>query len=195
MDVADYRRRSDPVGHTAFAVISGPEDCTRIHAAPGRHVARAPAYAASDQRIFECPCPACGAFTEILWEHIEWEAAAPAAAAFRCPHCKELVGEQHKASMVEAGHWRATAPAVQGHAGFQDQRASLSARECQLGQARRGVLATKDDPEGRQVFTNTILAQGWRAPGAELDEAALCFSAEPFDLDNIRKKFVAHRRC
>ena len=57
------------------------------------HVLRS--YAASDQRVFECPCPACGTFTEILWEHIEWEAAAPEAAAFRCPHCKELVGEQH----------------------------------------------------------------------------------------------------
>src|SRR5262249_50648386 len=30
-------------------------------------------YAASDQRVVEVPCPECKAFTEILWQHIEWE--------------------------------------------------------------------------------------------------------------------------
>jgi phage terminase large subunit GpA-like protein len=34
------------------------------------HVCKA--YAASDQRVFEVPCPACGAFTEIRWLNIEW---------------------------------------------------------------------------------------------------------------------------
>ena len=48
--------------------------------------------------------------TEILWEHIEWEADHPETAAFRCPHCSELVPEQHKAAMVAAGRWRATRP-------------------------------------------------------------------------------------
>ena len=28
-------------------------------------------YGASDQRVFEVPCPSCGGFTEVLWQHIE----------------------------------------------------------------------------------------------------------------------------
>src|SRR4029077_10644261 len=34
------------------------------------HVLRA--YSESDRRVFECPCPACSNFTEILWQHVEW---------------------------------------------------------------------------------------------------------------------------
>jgi phage terminase large subunit GpA-like protein len=32
-------------------------------------------YAASDQRVFEVPCPSCGGFFEILWSHITWPKA------------------------------------------------------------------------------------------------------------------------
>jgi len=80
------------------------------------HVLRA--YTASDQRVFECPCPACGAFTEIMWAHIEWEAERPETAAFRCAHCEELIEERFKPQMVAEGRWRATRPEVEGHAGF-----------------------------------------------------------------------------
>src|SRR5829696_1751402 len=65
-------------------------------------------YGASDQRVFEVPCPACGGFSEIAWQHIEWEPERPETAAFRCPHCEALIGEKHKPIMVEAGTWRVT---------------------------------------------------------------------------------------
>ena len=144
-------------------------------------------YAASDRRVFECPCPACGVFTEILWEHIEFEAVA---AAFRCPHCKELIGEQHKPAMVEAGHWRATVPEVQNYAGFRVNAFVSPLANASWARLAEEYLATKDDIEGRQVFVNTILAQGWRAPGAELDEAALVSRAEAFDLDAIPEEVL-----
>ena len=76
------------------------------------------AYAASDRRVFEVPCPACGAFHEIMWADIEWQESRPDTAAYRCPHCMTLVAERHKAQMVSAGRWCATAPEVVGHAGF-----------------------------------------------------------------------------
>lgn len=61
------------------------------------------AYAASDQRVFEVPCPECGGFTEVLWQHIEWEPDKPETAVFRCPHCEETISERHKPAMIEAG--------------------------------------------------------------------------------------------
>ena len=76
------------------------------------------AYAQSDQRIFEVPCPACGAFNEMMWPHIEWQPDQPETAAYRCPHCQELISERNKSEMVAGGSWRVTRPEVKGHAGF-----------------------------------------------------------------------------
>jgi phage terminase large subunit GpA-like protein len=143
------------------------------------------AYAASDQRVFEVPCPLCGAFTEVLWQHIEWETGQPETAAFRCPHCQELVAERHKAGMVETGRWRVTRPEVKGHAGFR-----LNALVSLLANAAWGKLAAeflraKDDSDELRVFVNTILGQGWRDAATEVDEAELQARAEPFGLDAI----------
>lgn len=75
------------------------------------HVLRA--YAESDARVFEVPCPESGGFTEILWEHIESTEKGPGEGTFfRYPHCKGLIEERHKAAMVTAGRRRATRPEV-----------------------------------------------------------------------------------
>ncbi|MEF2559080.1 phage terminase large subunit family protein [Aurantimonas sp. C2-5-R2] len=142
-------------------------------------------YARSDMRIFEVPCPECGAFGELQWSHIEWQPGEPETAAFRCPHCEALVQERHKAGMVENGRWRATAPHVVGHAGFR-----LNALVSTLANASWGKLAAefveaKKSPDTLQVFVNTILAQGWREAAEEIDEAALAARAESFGLDAI----------
>lgn len=140
------------------------------------------AYARSDRRVYEVPCPDCGAFTEIQWSHIEWQPDQPHTAAFRCPECESLVHERHKATMVQKGRWRATEPLVEGHAGFR-----LNALVSTLANASWAKLAAefveaKKQPDTLQVFVNTILAQGWREAAEEIDEAALAARAEPFGL-------------
>jgi phage terminase large subunit GpA-like protein len=147
------------------------------------HVSRA--YAASDMRVFEVPCPACGAFTELSWAHIEWPPGEPETAAYRCPHCNELAGEEHKPAMVAAGRWRATRPEVAGHAGFR-----LNALVSLLHNARWAVLAAeflaaKDDPSRLKPFVNTVLAEPWRQQGDELEEDALLSRVEDFALAKI----------
>ena len=147
------------------------------------HVLRA--YAASDRRVFECPCPECGGLTEIMWQHIEWEPEQPATAAFRCPHCNELIVERHKAAMVAKGDWRITAPNVKGHAGFR-----INALVSNLANATWGKLATeflkaKNDPAELQTFVNTLLGQGWREATEEIDETGLMARAEAFGLNAI----------
>lgn len=142
-------------------------------------------YAQSDQRIFEVPCPHCGAFTEILWKHIEWPEGDPSRAAFRCPHCQEVTEHRHKPGMVEQGRWRATRPDVKGHAGFK-----LNALVSLMANASWDKLATdflgvKDCPEDLQTFVNTILAEGWKEDVDALDEKALQARAERFGLDAI----------
>ena len=74
------------------------------------HVLRC--YNESDMRVFEVPCPACGAFTEIKWADIVWPEGEPERAGFRCPHCGDFASNQHKPQMVSKGRWRVTAPHV-----------------------------------------------------------------------------------
>lgn len=148
-------------------------------------------YAGSDQRVFEVPCPDCGGYTEILWRHIEWEPEKPATAAFRCPHCQSLVSEKHKAAMVAAGRWRALAPAVEGHAGFRLNALVSLLANASWAKLAAEFLTAKDDSDQLQTFVNTILAEGWREAGEELDEAVLLSRAEPFSLNAIPEAVLA----
>lgn len=147
------------------------------------HVLRA--YAQSDARVFEVPCPDCGGFTEVLWQHIHWPEGRPEEAAFACPHCGVIVAERHKPGMVAAGRWRATRPEVAGHAGFRlNALVSLHANAAWSKLAAE-FLAAKDDLTAFQVFVNTILAEGWRGDGDELAEDDLIARAEPWGLGQV----------
>lgn len=142
-------------------------------------------YAQSDARVHEVPCPECGGFHEIKWKDIAWPEGAPPQAYWCCPSCGSVIEERHKPAMVEAGRWRATAPQVIGHAGFR-----LNALVSLLPNASWGKLATefvaaKVDPRSLQTFVNTILAEGWRESGDELDDAALAQRAEAFSLEAL----------
>jgi phage terminase large subunit GpA-like protein len=143
------------------------------------------AYAASDRRVFEVPCAACGSFSEILWKHIEWPPERPQDAAFRCPHCAELVPELHKPAMVEAGRWRVTAPEVRGHAGFRLNALVSPLANAAWGKLAAEFLAAKDDPDLLRTFINTLLAQGWADAADEIDELALAERVEPIGLEPV----------
>jgi len=77
------------------------------------------AYARSDQRIYEVPCPNCGHRAPLTWEnfktHIDPENLA--AACFHCDSCQEAIRHGHKEQMVRAGRWRAQNPKGD-HPGF-----------------------------------------------------------------------------
>lgn len=149
-------------------------------------------YALSDQRVFEVPCPACGGFTEIKWQHIEWpEGSGGDGAAFRCPHCRDLIPERFKASMVAAGTWRAIRPEIKGHAGFRLNALVSLLANASWSKLAAEFLAAKDDPNELQVFVNTVLAEGWSAPGTEIDDASLAARAEPFGLNAIPPEVLA----
>jgi phage terminase large subunit GpA-like protein len=148
------------------------------------------AYHESDQRIFEVPCSECGAFTEILWQHIEWEPDRPETAAFRCPHCHALVTERYKARMVGGGQWRATNPDVKGHAGFRLNALVSLLANASWARLAKEFLAAKNHPDLLQPFVNTVLAEGWRG-GAAVDETTLAARAEPFSLNAIPKEVLA----
>lgn len=147
------------------------------------HVLRS--YAQSDQRIFEVPCPECATFHEILWSHIQWPEGEPEKATFVCPSCGSVVDERHKGEMIANGRWRATQPHVKGHAGFRINALVSPHANASWGRLASEFIAAKSSPETLQVFVNTILAEGWRDAGDELDESDLASRRELFGLAAI----------
>lgn len=176
----------------AHIELPKPQDRDRQHAAAGRDEPFLRSYGQSDQRIFEVPCPACGGFTEIICKHIKWpEGSGGQGAAFRCPHCAAPIDERHKASMVSAGAWRATRLEAIGHAGFRLSALVRLLANASWSKLAAEFLAAKDDPNELMVFTNTVLAEGWAAQGAEIDDTGLTARAEPFSLNAIPAEVLA----
>jgi len=148
-------------------------------------------YALSDQRVFEVPCPECQGYTEIQWGHICWPEGEPEKAAFACPTCGCVIDERHKPAMVAAGRWRATKPAVIGHAGFRlNALVSLLANTSWAKLAAEFVSA-KNDPSTLQIFVNTILAQGWSEEGEDIDEAELAGRREAVNMSPVPAEVLA----
>ena len=145
------------------------------------------AYAESDQRIFEVPCPKCGVFREIMWADIVWEPGQPETAKYQCPSCQELVDERFKRAMVEAGVWRATQP-FKGHAGFRLNALISPLANASWAKLAAEFLGAREDPSELQTFVNTILGQPWREAGAEIDETALQSRAQDFSLKKLNEE-------
>lgn len=149
------------------------------------------AYEQSDMRVYEVPCPHCGSFHEILWKDITWPPDRPQEAAWGCPSCGGLVGDQKKGLAISAGRWRATAPHVEGHAGFK-----LTALTSLLPNAAWEKLAAefiqaKRSPVTLQPFVNTVLGEPWRSDGQDLDPAAFRSLQRPMSATALPAEVVA----
>jgi phage terminase large subunit GpA-like protein len=106
------------------------------------HVIRA--YEASDTRIFEVPCPKCGVFTEILWQHIEWPPEKPQDARFRCPACKCAGGREIQASDATARRLEAIAARNGIPCRVPAKQLNITVAKRVLGQARGGVPCSEE---------------------------------------------------
>jgi phage terminase large subunit GpA-like protein len=141
-------------------------------------------YGESDQRVYEVPCPHCGSFFEIMWGNIVWPEGEPEKAQCQCPHCSEMIDERLKHGMVHAGAWRATRPEILGHSGFRLNALISLLANATWPKLAKEFLQARNDPSELQVFTNTILGQGWSAPSM-INEGELAARAEPWDLNDI----------
>lgn len=142
-------------------------------------------YRDSDQRIFEMQCPDCGGFHAPTWKDIVWPEGRPHEAAYCCPACGVVQPESRKAAMVENGRWRTARPEVKGHAGFRTNVLVSTLPAASWGNIAREFLAAKDHPDLLQSWTNTLMAEGWRQAGEELDDSELQSRAKPFGLDRL----------
>ena len=136
------------------------------------------------------PCPLCGGFTELKWQHIVWPKDHPEEAKFKCPHCESLIDERYKAQMVENGEWRITKPEVKNHAGYR-----LNALVSPLANARWGILAAdwlvaQGSPHTLRVFVNQTLAEAWEMQSV-IDKERIASHAENFDLHHLPPQIIS----
>ncbi len=185
IDAFDIGQEGDPIGLAEMRTLAFRDRKIIAGSTPiFDHGPISRLYAQSDMRVFEVPCPECGAFSEVTWSAIEWPEGESDKAAWRCPHCKELVAERHKPAMVEAGRWRATARHVKGHAGFKINALVSPHANASWGRLAAEFLQAKDNPATLQTFVNLTLGEPWRETGADdLDEHELARKREPFGLD------------
>ena len=149
-------------------------------------------YGESDRRVWELPCPACGAFSEISWEAIEWPTGRPEEAAWRCPECEELIEERHKPAMARRGRWHVTNPTAGArHAGFKINALSSLLPNAAWGRLAAEYVQAKEDPATLKVFVNTVLGLPWSEQGDGIDETALARRIEPIGLDAIPEECLA----
>jgi phage terminase large subunit GpA-like protein len=78
-------------------------------------------FKAGDQRYYYVPCPHCGTFDKLEFEHVKWPASCRdddggwntaqvrASAVYVCPHCAGRITDADKPAMLRRGEWRATA--------------------------------------------------------------------------------------
>ncbi len=121
---------------------------------------------ASDRRRFFVPCPHCGEMQWLRFERLRWEKRKPETAAYHCDSCDAPIPEHHKAAMLAAGEWRATAEADDVRTvGFH-----LSALYSPPGwktwaDIARDKEAAKGSDEAERVFRNTVLGETWIETG------------------------------
>lgn len=149
------------------------------------------AYDHGDMRVWELPCPHCGAFHEVKWADIRWPEGRPEEAFYACPSCGGITEEAYKPSMIAGGRWRATRPEVIGHHSYRLNTFGAST----LPTAAWGTLAVefvaaKRDPYTLKTWINTVAGEVWRDDSEGLDETALVDRREPFDLDKIPDEVI-----
>lgn len=149
------------------------------------------AYAESDQRIFELPCPHCSEFFEPKWAHVHWDKGEagehlPDTAHMICPPNGCVIEESSKPAMVDAGRWRATRPHVKGHAGFKTSALISTLANAAWPEIVREFLEAKKDPDLLRVWTNTLMGEPFHdRSGDGFDEHELAQRAESFGLSDI----------
>lgn len=137
----------------------------------------AAAYAASDQRVYEVPCPHCDTLQMLLWKNLRWEENHPETVAYYCETCGGRVEEADKTTMLAAGRWRARNPGSRVIGFWINALYSPWARWSDLVQE---WLGAQKDIAKLQVFINTVLGEEWEERGGGLEPGALESRAEAY---------------
>ena len=136
-------------------------------------------YLLGSRSKFYVPCPHCQHFQELTFPSLRWpndSVTKPAGvwnveaverlAFYECAGCHQAIDQNQRHNMVKHGEWRATNPAAPADK-VSFHLNSLYTPWRSWGSVAREFLESKDSPSGLQNFTNSILAEPWRAEVSE----------------------------
>ena len=129
----------------------------------------------SDKRRYFVPCPHCGHRQHLVWERFEYagkgttDAQPNSGVYYICESCNSPIEEKHKAEMLRAGTWQATAVATDPkHVGFHINRFYSPWKG--WTDLCLDYESSRDDHQKLQVFWNAILGLPFeRVAGEKLD--------------------------
>ena len=149
------------------------------------------AYKTSSKERYYVPCPHCNGFQTIDWERIVWEDEDPETVHLECIHCKKLIKEHFKTTMLNAGEWIAEDPENKV-VGFH-----ISSLYSPLGwyswkEAATDFLAAKQSDEKMRTFYNTVLGLTWKERGDAPDWQKIFRKREkyPIGIVPLQVKFL-----
>lgn len=146
----------------------------------------------TDRRRYFVPCPHCEHPHILEWANFiiprrDDGTKLPQAAHMACPRCGGVIEEHHKTAMLDAGHWRATAPENSDptRRGYH-----LSALYSPIGWKSWAVIArqwieAQGNPTKLQAFINNVLAETWEVTGQRQDAGELAGRAEDYGADPL----------
>lgn len=149
-------------------------------------------FMASDQRRYFVPCPHCQERQWLKFERLQWERGRPESAVYVCEHCGACIEERHKATMLPAGVWEATAEATDRQTvGFH-----ISALYSPLGwmswaDIAREWEAAQGNTASLKAFKNTRLGETWYEESEAVDWQRVYERREPIR-QGVLAKGVTH---
>lgn len=113
----EQRGAAYPGGKTVLTSIPGDEN-------DGIDLELKAAEAGGAVHRYHVPCPACGVYQVLAFEHLKWEGGAKpenkdharATACYACPHCAAAIREHDKPWMLSWGVWVPSSGSIEGEA-------------------------------------------------------------------------------
>jgi phage terminase large subunit GpA-like protein len=122
---------------------------------------------ASDRRYPHVPCPLCGEFQKLDWEHVQWTGGDPDTAVYICAHCSRAWTDHQRARALRDAIWKAEG-VFKGVAGFSGweihypgSKLSKMVDEFLKAKHRRDM----GDPDPLMNWTNLTLGKSWSLRG------------------------------
>jgi phage terminase large subunit GpA-like protein len=140
-------------------------------------------YEQTDKRVYQVPCPHCEARQVLTLDGLTWEPGQPETAHYQCSACRRPIGEGHKAAMVAAGAWMATAqPVDHRRRGYHLSSLYSPSEWFTWADVARTSLAAERDPSAMKPFQNTVLGLCYAERMEQLDWEQLAARQTPLPL-------------
>lgn len=125
--------------------------------------------AAEEERHYFVPCPHCHKEIELKFAQLQWpskddvpsEADRAARAVYVCQSCGAVIEERDKMAMLRAGRWKAVRTNSARPSSVCFWLNTLYSPFTSFAEIVKEFLVSKDDPEKRQNFVNSWLAEPW----------------------------------